>query len=91
MHKNLLLAIAAEQRKELRHLFIARRFPSAHRNIYEAQSKRFRLLAFPISRAGIFATQIDDGGHAQLFQFRHSFFPRLRAAKKKIVHSTAVT
>src|SRR5260221_5264092 len=51
VHKNFLLGVAPEQRKELRHLFVARGFPSAHRNVYEAQSQRFGLLAFPISYA----------------------------------------
>ena len=90
MYKNFLVRIIAEERKELRHLFIARRRPPAHRQVHKAHAERFGFLAFPLEFVAVFAAQIHYRRDAQTFQLGEPVFLRLCAAKKNVVDFSCV-
>src|SRR6266851_8856401 len=82
VHEDFLPRIVAEKREKLHDLFVGWRRPAIDGDVDKAQAKGFGALAFPGDFFAILATQIDDGGDAQNFQFREAHFPGLRAAVK---------
>ena len=70
MHENFLLWAAEEKREKLGYLFVRWRRPATDGDVHEAHAQRFGLLALPRDFFAVLAAEIDDGGDAQLFQFR---------------------
>lgn len=80
VHEDLFVGFAAKDGKELRDLLVAGSGPAADGKMNEADSKGFRLLAFPINFVRILAAEIDDGGDAQFLELLQTLRVGLRAA-----------
>ena len=84
VNENSLLRGLAKNSEELRQLGGAGIGEAANGNGYEMNPKRFGLDAFLFAQVSEFASQVDDGGNSQSFQFRQIREMRLSAAKKTI-------
>ena len=71
-------------------MFVGGRRPSAYRNVDEAHSGGFGLLAFPFDFVRVFAAKVDDGGDAEFFELFEAFGAKLGSAKKRIVDFAGV-
>lgn len=90
MNENFLRRSLAEKREEFGELSGGGGRESTDRNGDKVNAERMRLRPFPLTGAGRFTAQIDDGGDAEFLEFSEIGKMRLRATKKRVRNFSSV-
>ncbi len=85
VHKDLLLRIVANKRKELSNLFVSWRLPSIARNIHKVNAHRFRKPALLLHDAVSLAPQVNDRMNSEFLKLLETLLTRLGAPIKKSI------